>query len=472
MGRKWLGLALASWCAACGTTTANEVPEDPEMATAAGAGGASAGSGPDGGGAGADAAPGGAGGTTTNADVTGAALLAGRAFTFASSLCSPQAGWEASGEAEGVSSLYVRRTKAGGLEIVTYTRAEGAPVIEVHPLEQDGDAWRAKDVAGCAWLYGYEDFSTEVEKADWRIRFLPIEGADAMEAVVTAAFEDGEISATARPDVTPPALSTFAEARPFRGLVDGFGSGDFSRYFVFSEPLSASDIVVRDRHGADVVISRYLETKGYVWGFVVTDDLSSEAVLSGQVEDLAGLRTQLSQPYPGVDQDAIDGEFEHGAQFETSDIWIGEGPSTCGSSGPTTAPEPLSLPPIAGQMSFHVDTDGWYGCSIFFRVARLESATKLSFIARRIVLIPEDRELGDDASDRDLYVCLSSLDADKDRACSVISPAWTPDETYSTLAAAVSLPAEVSVDIPWSADDLWVEIQTQRRLWLDSLETK
>lgn len=465
MAFKWVGMGVAAVLAACGgSAKGGGEPPDVEPVAGAGAGGRDDGADPNADGEGGREPFGGAGaGPVTG--ITELDRLAGRSFTFSSSLCSSAAGSQAVGEPMGVSSIHVRGGEQGGLEIVTYTRAGGAPIIEVHPLERAGDWWKAKDVVGCAWLDGYEDFRTESESADWSLQFRPDGEGGELELVVTAAFDESKVSARAKRDVTPPVLSTFAEAKPFRGSVDDYSTSDFSRNFVFSEPLAKSEVMVKDRHGEEVTIGRYLEESDYVWGFTVTDHLSSDAQISGYVEDLAGLGVQLDQPYPGIDLAVVDGDFEEDVAFETSDIWVGEAPETCGQSGAEASLPPLTLPPIAGQWSFHVDA-GWDHCSIFFRLARNQSSTKLSFIARRIVLTDDDEQNSDD-----LWVCVSSLDAGNDRRCSHVSPPWMPDQMYTTQTAAVSLPSEISVDLPLG-DDLWVEIETEQRLWLDSFHTQ
>ncbi len=464
MSREWAGTVLAGLLVACGGNTNDHAPHPEtvtETVTAAGAGGSD-------GGASSDVVVGGAMSAGAGRSSLGDEQLVGRGFTFASSLCGLRAGGEPSGPAVGVSNLYVRRAAKAGLEIVTYTRSGGAPIIEVHPLERDGDRWLARDVASCAWLEGYEDFWTKSERGDWSLEFLPARGGDAIVVRVTAAFAEGDVSALASPDVTPPTLSTFAEAEPFRSLVDGYGSSDFSSYFVFSEPLARAGVVVRDRRGREVQISRYLETNDFVWGFVVTDELSSDARIGGEIEDLAGVEVELDEAYPGIDLEVVDGDFEEGVAYESSDLWIGEGAPTCGQSGAATSPERPTLPPIAGQKSFLLDVDGWGTCSVFFRVARLESSTQLRFTARRIAL-PEDNP---EETPAYLMVCVSSLEEGDDRACSSISPTWVLDDANSTQGAQVSLPTEISVPLSSDAEDLWVGLETDRRLWLDSLHTE
>lgn len=394
--------------------------------------------------------------------VTDARRVSGKGFTVDEPLCPPGI---SDGPRDGVSSLssvYVRGAGNGSLDLVTYTRAGGAPVIEVHRLSRSGSGWKARDVVTGAWGEGNGNrVTTRTHVADeLELIFRTPGDGRALELSLRARQPGMTTNARATLDVTPPELGVLSA---YSDVVDGYGANDFSRYFVFSEPIASPSVSVRDRSGAPVPIKR-LETNGYMWGFAVSDQLSSLASINGEVADLQGTEARLAEPYPGIDLEAIDGEFESELSFMDSDIWVGYDAPDCTLSGATTSPPSHELPPLAGRRSFFINGET-SRCSVFFRVARGDSAkTRLVFSAAQIA-----RE-SDEATDAGVKVCVSSLDVGNDRFCSLVTPGWVTDAARSAEGVTVSIPQSISISsLPLGVPDLWVEIQPSHSLWIDSL---
>lgn len=462
---KWRRVALVglmAWGTGCGAESA----DTPDPLSEAGMAGA-----PVDDGHGRDGGEGGGGGKVNGPANPPAEQLVGHGFTVSSSLC-PQAldrlGFD-EGVANGLSSFFVREGAKGGLELITYTRAGGAPIVETHALEQDRGRWVAHDVVTCAWLYGYEDYETEsYASASVSFDFEPAQDGELKEANVSATLPDGEVvTSTAVADREGPTVSEFAEAVGGRGFVDGYGSGYFGSFFVFSEPLASSAIEVRDAQGNAVAVDEYLTTDELVWGFSVRDVLSADATISGEVEDLSGNSSELAASYPGINVSIQDGDFESSGGLVNSDLWVGQGPQSCGEAGVFPSLAKLAtlvdVPALAGKSSLFIPMD----CSLFVRVQRATGADQLRFDVRRLEEAGADPLCGPGVS-----VCVSSLGSANDGVCSTLEPEWLVDEQYSSESVSVSLPSSLTFALPKSGDDLLVEIGSSWGLWVDSLRTQ
>jgi hypothetical protein len=390
--------------------------------------------------------------------------LAGHAFDLASSLC-PEHAWPNDSDGQGGASLatfYVRAAQTGGLELVTSTGDHGTRELQVTPLHRSAHGWDAWNVNTCARLeYDFEDtFATRRQAVSAMHLVFWRETPDAeLQARVAVADELGPIVSDAAVDTTAPNV----ERIEIGGLTQGIDNIDFSTFkenFVFSEPLAAdSEVTVTDQTGAAVAVT-YTTVLGYKLGFRFDD-----AILTAKVQlhalDLAGNVFDDTLSLPVVELATTTGDFETESDFIDMYAWPLDPQYLDNADCEGFDVSVGGVPPIAGSRSFLFGAK-FSNCAVAFRMTRPAGTTEVAFDARSI----GEWELQAPPS---IELCVSSLAAGGDKACTKREITWQPDPAFDGAADPVSLPQTLTFASPDDGDDVLVTIDTQQPLWLDSL---
>lgn len=372
-------------------------------------------------------------------------------------------------EIDSLPGLHLQKSKAGGLEAVTFTRAEGLATVQVTPLTPAGLGWDLEHVATCAWLeYWFEDeyVTNRYEAAHVHLVFTPSQqGASQPELRLAASVPHGAPrSSHGVLDTEAPSVGEVTLA-PLVASIDDFSGYDFERRFFFDKPVAVSSKVsLLDSVGGEAKVVQ-LESNGYLVGFTLKDLLSSSASLSWKVQDLAGVEWHGNRPYPGIDVAVADPGFEADTKILTDADWAGADGPDCEATGvraSLTLGSDAKLAPLAGKASLSINRD----CDVFVRVQIPPGATQLLFEAREVCGPFDDCEATESLVD----VTASSLDAGSDRiSLGTDTAPWPPDATASTTTSTVSELRTLSFPLKAVGADVLLRLHTERPLWLDSL---